>query len=39
MLSPTMMIMEDEVDSFWCFKGIMDMMVRYCFLEKLVNVI
>jgi hypothetical protein len=27
LLSPTMMIMEDEVDSFWCFKGIMDNMV------------
>lgn len=26
LLSPTMMIMEDEVDSFWCFKGIMDNM-------------
>src|SRR4051794_5773022 len=28
LLSPTMMIMEDEVDSFWCFKGIMDNTVR-----------
>lgn len=27
LLSPIMMVMEDEVDSFWCFKGIMDMMV------------
>jgi len=27
LLSPTMMIMQDEVDSFWCFKGIMDNMV------------
>lgn len=28
LLVPILMMMEDEVDAFWCFKGLMDRCVR-----------
>ena len=28
LLSPILVVMENEVDAFWCFAGLMDRMVR-----------
>ena len=31
LLSPILTVMEDEVDTFWCFVGLMDRMVAFAF--------
>ncbi len=31
LLAPIMVIMDNEVDSFWCFAGFMDKIVTYIF--------
>lgn len=39
LLSPILVIMENEVDAFWCFAGLMERMVRQyntvqCYLKQ-----
>lgn len=36
LLSPILQLLEDEVDSFWCFVGFMNKIVSICFRFKLI---
>ncbi len=35
LLSPILIIMEDEVDAFWCFVGLMERMQEYFQMDQL----
>jgi len=35
LLSPILIIMEDEVDGFWCFVGLMERMQEYFHMDQL----